>query len=234
MPTFHRLARRFWCNKLCRWGLTVALAAFVGIAAGKTVLGISGSVSVVDGLSMQPTYGPGARVLTIPVSSKLKRGEIVQLQDGDRETALKRVIGLPNETVSLWRGYVFINRRLLREPYLPKYTYTFPDERSGRFVFVLGPDEYFVMGDNRNCSVDSRSYGPVAAKQIQSRVPDASPLAVLTPFTLPAEGKRTIRPLWPGRNQLSPPLALPLGPYLPSRKLIAPALPSWILTNRFV
>ncbi len=197
MLQLRRLAQRFWHNEPCRWCLTVVFAALVGIAAGKTVLGISGSVSVVDGLSMEPTYAPGARVYTVAISSKLRRGDIVQLEDGDKELALKRVVGLPNETVCLWRGYVFINRRMLREPYLPKHTYTFPDERSGHFVFVLGPSQYFVMGDNRTCSVDSRSYGPVETKQVKSRVPlpDSYPPPTLTDLTLPAEGKRTIRPL---------------------------------------
>ncbi len=190
-----RLAQRFWHNEPCRWCVTVAFAALVGIAAGKTVLGISGSVSVVDGLSMEPTYAPGARVYTVPVSSKLGRGDIVMLEDGDKEFALKRVVGLPNETVCLWRGYVFINRRMLQEPYLPKHTYTFPDERSGHFVFVLGPAQYFVMGDNRTYSVDSRSYGPIERKQIKSRVPlpESYPQASLTDLTLPDVGKRTIR-----------------------------------------
>jgi len=197
MPQLQRLAQRCWHNEPCRWCLTVAFAAFLGIAAGKTVLGISGSVSVVDGLSMEPTYGPGARVYTVPVSSRLRRGDIVLLQDGDNEFAMKRIVGLPAETVCLWRGYVFINRRMLREPYLPKHTYTFPDEHSGRFVFVLGPEEYFVMGDNRTRSIDSRHYGPVPSNHIKNRVPlpDSYPQPEFTMLTLPAEGKRAIRTL---------------------------------------
>lgn len=192
-----RLAPRFCPQEPCRWFLAVSFAAVLGIAAGKTVLGISGGVSVVDGRSMEPTYGPGARVYTVRFSSSLRRGDIVMLQDGDEQNALKRIVGLPNETVCFWRGYVFINGRLLREPYLPKHTYTFPDQGSERCLFVLGPDQYFVLGDNRTCSVDSRSYGPVAAKRIKSRVPlsESGLQAALTPFTLPAVGKRTIRPL---------------------------------------
>ncbi len=191
----HRLAQRFWRNEPCRWLLTVVFAALLGIAAGKTVLGISGSVSVVDGFSMEPTYEPGARVFTVPVSSKLARGDIVMLDDGDTEYALKRIVGLPNETVCLWRGYVFINRRMLREPYLSKYTFTLPDEHSQKIVFVLGPDQYFVLGDNRTCSVDSRSYGPVKLSKIKSRVPipENYPRATVSAFTLPVQGGRTIR-----------------------------------------
>jgi signal peptidase I len=188
---------KLWYNSACRWLLTVTFAAGLGIAAGKTVLGFSGSVSVVDGVSMEPTYRPDARIYTIPVTSPLTRGEIVSLEDGDKEVVLKRIIGLPGETVHLWRGYVFINRRLLREPYLPRFTYTFPDEHRERRAFQLGSEEYFVMGDNRTCSVDSRRYGPVAGKQIISRVPlpESGPRAKLDAYTLPEDGKRTIRPL---------------------------------------
>ncbi|HEY5909478.1 MAG TPA: signal peptidase I [Verrucomicrobiae bacterium] len=197
MRPLYRLAEWSWRNEPCRWLLTVTFAAFLGIAAGKTVLGISGSVSVVDGSSMEPTYSPGARVYTVSVSSPLRRGDIVLVDDGSKEYALKRIVGLPNETISLWRGYVFINRRLLRECYLPRYTHTFPDERAGRFVFVLGSDQYFVLGDNRTRSVDGRSYGPLEGKKIKSRVPQSEsyPRATLADFTLPGEGKRTIRPL---------------------------------------
>lgn len=197
MLRLHRLGWWFWRNEPCRWLLTITCAALLGIAAGKTVLGISGSVSVVDGMSMEPTYSPGARVYTVPLSSSLQRGDIVTLEDGGNEYALKRIVGLPNETVYLWRGYVFINRRLLREPYLPRYTYTFPDETSEKLVFVLGPQEYFVLGDNRTCSVDSRSYGPVEARNIKNRVPlpESFRRPTVADFTLPIQGKRTIRPL---------------------------------------
>jgi signal peptidase I len=189
-----------WQNKPWRWSVTLLFAALIGIAAGHTVKGsLSGSVSVVDGVSMAPTYQPGARVYTAPISSPLERGDIVLVDDGnqDREYALKRVVGLPGETVQLWRGYVFINGRMLREPYLPKHTYTFPDERNEHFTAKVGPGQYFLLGDNRSLSVDSRSYGPVDRKQIKSRVP--SPIGVLRPrfaaYTLPDAGKRAIRPM---------------------------------------
>jgi signal peptidase I len=120
---------------------------------------------------------------------------VVQLDDGSGY-ALKRIVGLPGETVQLWRGYVFINCRLLREPYLPKYTYTFPDESREVARLTLDTDQYFLLGDNRTCSIDSRSYGPVCRKAVKSRVPapPGGPRAYFADFTLPAPGKRTIRP----------------------------------------
>lgn len=177
--------------------MTVILAALVGIAAGRTVLGSLGSISVVDGSSMAPTYQSGARVYTVPISTTPQRGDIVLVDDGNKEYALKRIIGLPGETVQLWRGYVFINHRMLKEPYLPKYTFTFPDEHNKRMIFRLDGDEYFVLGDNRPVSADSRIYGPVSGAHIRSHVPlpESALRASFVPFTLPVDGKRTIRML---------------------------------------
>lgn len=174
----------------------MVLAALFGIAAGHAVIGLSGTVSVVDGMSMAPTYQSGARVFTVAVSGELNRGDVVLLDDGSGY-ALKRIVALPGETVQLWRGYVFINCRLLREPYLPKYTYTFPDEANERTRIALGQDEYFVMGDNRTCSVDSRAYGPLTRKAVKARVPlpPGSPKPYCVNYTLPEKGKRSIRPV---------------------------------------
>jgi signal peptidase I len=146
---------------------------------------------------MSPTYLSGERVYTAPITTPLRRGDIVLIDDGSHEFALKRVVGLPRETVQLWRGYVFINRTMLREPYLPKHTYTSPSQQNEISVFELGEDQYFVLGDNRTSSVDSRAYGPIESSKIKSRVP--LPDSFLRPsfaaFTLPTDGKRTIRPL---------------------------------------
>jgi signal peptidase I len=107
------------------------------------------------------------------------------------------VVALPGENVQIWRGYIFINRRMLREPYLPRHTYTFPDVLKEISSFKLDPDQYFVMGDNRDFSIDSRRYGPVKRDQIKSRVPSYgdSMRACFSAYTLPSEGKRTIKAL---------------------------------------
>ncbi len=82
-----------------------------------------------------------------------ERGDIVVLRDPrDPSTDLiKRVIGLPGETIEIVNGKVYINDRLLEEPYIrTPWNDTLPK-------VVIPPDEYFVMGDNRNNSLDSRS-----------------------------------------------------------------------------
>ena len=202
MPNIYRWGRFLRQREPWRWTFTIILAALVGIAAGHTVIGSLGSISVVDGQSMEPTYSPGAWVYTAPINGPIQRGDIVLLDDGRKEYALKRVVGLPGESVDLWRGYVFINHKMLLEPYLPKYTYTFPDERQEQRTFKLNTGEYFLLGDNRLVSADSRSYGPVKGEKIKSRVPlpESAIRGRFAPFTLPEDGKRTIRPAMEPRD----------------------------------
>jgi signal peptidase I len=195
MKQLYWFGRGLWQKEPCRWCAAVVFAALMGIAAGHTVLGVSGSVAVVDGTSMVPTYQPGARVFTVPISTSLQRGDVVLVDDGKTDYALKRIIAMPGERIQFWRGYVFINRKMLREPYLAKHTYTSPDQGTEISSFKLSEDQYFVLGDNRDFSVDSRAYGPVLRKQVKSRVP----LPAMTPsfvgFTLPIPGHRAIRSL---------------------------------------
>jgi signal peptidase I len=189
-----RLIQQVWKNLTCRWLAAAALAAVLGVGAGRVFIG---SVYMVEGASMAPTYSPGTHLYGAPISTPLERGDVVLLDDGQEDYALKRVIGLPGETVQLWRGCVLVNRQLLIEPYLPQHTYTFPTERARRgATFVLGEGEYFVLGDNRFHSSDSRAYGPVDRKQIKRRVPlpEDFVCGYFAPYTLPAYGKTLIRP----------------------------------------
>ncbi len=198
MRQIYRLSQNIWQKDPLRWLLAIILAAIVGIVAGHTVIAsVSGSISVVEGTSMAPTFAPGSRVYTAPISTSLKRGDVVLVDDGKKEYALKRIIALPGETIQMWRGYVFISKRMLREPYLAKLTYTFPDARMQIASFKLDAEQYFVMGDNRDYSVDSRRYGPIERDQIKSRVPSLGDLMPerFGAYTLPARGKRTIRAL---------------------------------------
>jgi signal peptidase I len=163
-----------------------AFAAISGLAVGRNFLG---SVSVVTGCSMAPTFEEGTRVYTKPISGSVNRGDVVVMDDGAGDDAIKRIVGLPGETVYLWRGYVFIDRKILLEPYVPKKVYTLPRQRVA--VFELGPDQYFVLGDNRPNSADSRLYGAVERKQIKKRIPlpEGTSRAYFGPVRLPPFGK---------------------------------------------
>jgi signal peptidase I len=203
MGQIFQLIQRFWKNPACRRVTAAAFAAFIGVSAGHTFIG---SIYVVDGVSMNPAYPPGTRLYGAPISTPLERGDVVLLDDGKEDYAVKRVIGLPGETVQIWRGCVFVNRQMLVEPYLSKHTYTCPMEQMRRgATFVLGEEEYFVLGDNRLCSADSRAYGPVHRKQIKRRVPMREDFvcAYFAPYTLPAYGRTLIRSTTPRTSKIA-------------------------------
>jgi signal peptidase I len=194
MKLLHNLRWHLGKKTLLSVWLVGILAAVIGVVAGRTFIG---SFYVVDGLSMMPLFEPGTHVRAIPISTPIERGDIVVVDDRRHEYAVKRVVGLPGETVHLWRGQVFIDRHMLREPYLAKNIYTIPFDRQG--VFVLGEHQYFVLGDNRPRSLDSRAYGPVEEDQIRQRVnlPENNPRPCFVPYTLPDAGKTMIRRMPP-------------------------------------
>jgi signal peptidase I len=122
---------------------------------------------VVDGASMEPTFSTSERVIVDRVTMLLggpSRGDVVVL-DSPRndELLIKRVIGLPGEVIVLREGRVYVNGRLLEEPYVEEFC----TSRSCSGTWELGADDYFVLGDNRTHSLDSHSFGPVQRSAIK-------------------------------------------------------------------
>jgi signal peptidase I len=122
---------------------------------------------VVDGASMQPNFHTSERVIVDRVSMLFggpSRGDVVVLESpsSNGELLIKRVIGLPGETVTIQDGRVYIDGRLLDEPYINEFCMY----RSCNGSWELGSDQYFVLGDNRSHSLDSHSFGPVAESSI--------------------------------------------------------------------
>jgi signal peptidase I len=126
------------------------------------------SVEVV-GASMQPTLHHGDRHLLhrwTRYVRPLQRGDVVAIdlkRDGDY--SVKRIVALPGETIQLTQAGVAVDGRQLPETYLPSGTATIPN-RFGYAPLTLGEDEYFVMGDNRPNSEDSRHHGPVPRESV--------------------------------------------------------------------
>lgn len=120
----------------------------------------------IKGESMVPNFSDGELVLTEKVNyyfGKPQRGDVVVFQAPNRKVDyIKRIIGLPGETVKIEDGVVFINDKKLEEPYETQTT-------QGSGFLTLAEGEYFVLGDNRGSSSDSRSFGSVLRKSIKGR-----------------------------------------------------------------
>jgi signal peptidase I len=157
-----------------RWVLewaVVLLVAF-GVAVGVRAFAIQ--TFFIPSASMEPTLMIGDRILVDKLSYHLHgvgRGDIVVFASPPKETdpaikdLVKRVIGLPGETISSRGGRVYIDGKPLKEPWLPPGTVT-----TGITPQKIPPDEYFVMGDNRSDSQDSRYFGPISGSLIVGRV----------------------------------------------------------------
>tara|TARA_B100000315_G_scaffold200440_3_gene192629 strand:+ start:1292 stop:1807 length:516 start_codon:yes stop_codon:yes gene_type:complete len=127
---------------------------------------------VVSGDSMLPSLTSGESVLAVRFRlprSRLRRGDVVVLRNPVEtgHISIKRVIGLPDEDIRLECGRVYINEVPLKETYLSRGASAHKGDRREGWT---GPDEYFVLGDNRTDSQDSRAFGPVNRQLILGRV----------------------------------------------------------------
>jgi len=126
------------------------------------------------GYKNTPVNVLGKNIVTIKPRKNLKRQDIVVFRAPRDETQfyIKRVIGLPGETVKIDNGVVMIyndaspeGRVLDESAYLPQGRKT-----NGTRKVVLGEDEYYVLGDNRPASSDSRSFGPIKKEKVIGKV----------------------------------------------------------------
>ena len=148
-------------RKVWIWGIGSFLTTW--LVVGVTTFALSGpnKLYFIPTGSMAPTIRPGDRVAVREgTGQRPKRGEIwvfrmPRASKNFPSHALKRVIGLPGETLEVKGGQVFVDGRPLSEPYLAApMTYTTPP-------LTLGIDEFFLLGDSRNSSQDSHVWGPL-------------------------------------------------------------------------
>ncbi|MBM4447956.1 MAG: signal peptidase I [Chloroflexi bacterium] len=111
---------------------------------------------IVLGISMEPNFYSGQRVLVSKVSYRLHepdRGDVIVFRpvNGEDNDLIKRIIALPKDTVEIKDGAVYVNNTELKEPYIKNPpNYNFPEQK-------VPANEYFVLGDNRNKSNDSHT-----------------------------------------------------------------------------
>lgn len=117
----------------------------------------------VDGDSMKNTLKNGDILLLYKLSS-IDRFDIIVLdEEKDNEKIIKRVIGLPGETVAIKKGKIYINDKVIDD----EYAY---GETSDFDKVTLADDQYFILGDNRLISKDSRYFGPIKDNEIKGKI----------------------------------------------------------------
>jgi signal peptidase I len=137
--------------------------------------GISFAIQAVhvEGLSMFATLDDNDYLIANKIDYRLhapQRGDIIILRPpaDNSKDFIKRIIALPGERLLISDGHVYINGHLLVEPYLPE-AWTTLNNWGGPDGQVVPPNDYFVMGDNRNRSQDSRIFGFIGRDRIDGR-----------------------------------------------------------------
>ena len=145
------------------WLIVVSLIMVILFSS----LGCSNTVQV-GGHAMEPTVKDGEKVKidsNAYTNAHPERGDIVLYEQGQYKK-IGRVIGLPGETLTIEDDVVFVNGAILEEPYLAPSTRTLSQTNE----FEVSDNSYFILGDNREQSQDSRSLGFVSSDKIIARV----------------------------------------------------------------
>jgi signal peptidase I len=124
----------------------------------------------VEGTSMMPRLGDQDRLFInkfVYHFESIHQGDVVVFHypRDPQKSYIKRVIAVPGDELRIDDGRTYVNGRLLAEPYVPR---KFHDSRS-QDAIVIPPDQYFVMGDHRSISSDSRDFGPVSRELIYGK-----------------------------------------------------------------
>lgn len=117
----------------------------------------------VDGDSMKKTLYNKDILLLWKLGSVSYDDVIVLREESDEEVIIKRVIAMPNDTVMIKKGKIYVNDKEIED----KYSY---GDTSDVDKITLDDDEYFILGDNRLISKDSRYFGPIKEKDIRGKI----------------------------------------------------------------
>ena len=169
--------RRRWRRALAEMGVMILVAVLLA----SLVRAFAFQTFWIPSSSMVPTLGVYNRVLVQKAFFSwrdAREGDIVVFshppldqcpgpQEGD---LVKRVIALPGQTIYSSGNSIYVNGRLLAEPYLPHYDPLGPPVASSQHPYRVPPGEFYVLGDNRSDSCDSRYWGPIKGSSIIGKV----------------------------------------------------------------
>ena len=125
-------------------------------------------ISVVGGESMTPTLGDGNLVVYNRMAAGYQPGDMVSMRTPSGEYYVKRVIAVGGDTVDIRDGGVYVNDQLLPEPWA--YGETHEETGAVIYPYTVRPGNVFVLGDNREVSMDSRLFGEVNRRQIRGKI----------------------------------------------------------------
>jgi signal peptidase I len=164
---------------LAGWAIPLVLALVLAFGLRAFVF----QVFSIPSTSMVPTLHVYDRILVLKAFfswHQLREGDIVVFTHPPRDHCpgpastdlVKRVIGLPGQTIYSANGIVYVDGKRLREPYLPPHDPLGPPipDASRLHPFRVPPGEFYMMGDNRAISCDSRFWGPIKGSTIVGRV----------------------------------------------------------------
>jgi signal peptidase I len=157
--------------ELISWFKALAIALIIVLVCRQFLI----TPSIVKGESMMPNLRDGDRIILSKVSKIERFDEIAFHAPDSEDNYVKRVIGLPGDTVEMSNDTLIINGEVYEEPYLDYYKAQLPANQSFTYDFNLEdltgkpvvPDgQLFVLGDNRKVSKDSRSFGFITEESI--------------------------------------------------------------------
>lgn len=124
--------------------------------------------SIVRGNSMENTLYDGEVVMYLRLYPNYQIGDVVSVKIPSGQYYVKRVVATEGDTIEIREGKVYVNDELLDEPYIVGETK--PQVGSVRYPLMLEKGQVFVMGDNRDDSIDSRTFGVVGERQIKGKL----------------------------------------------------------------
>lgn len=164
---FHKKDLRKWDGRklyILRDAKKFLLLLFLVFLVFRFIIG----VSLVSGNSMLPTYTNRQPVIYSRLNKNFNRGDVVSIRVPSGDYYIKRIIAVEGDTISIKDGGVFINGTLIDEPYIQGKT--FLSQGHVEYPYTLEDNQVFVMGDNREASIDSRSFGAINTRQIKGKI----------------------------------------------------------------